>query len=203
MRSTRNLYAAVLMISAFGFATHAKADTLILGLNNTAGFENVAAGQTVSQNVQFSASANIDGFAFYLSDPSGAALTYAITDVTTSTTVFSETFDDTTLDATLTNIAIPESSKAWLELYMTPITINAGNDIYAFSVTGAGPLKVGINPTASTEIGVAPVGDLVLGLRVYDPPPASVTPEPSSLMLMGTGVLAIAGTMRRRLMQQS
>ena len=203
MRSTRNLNAAVLMISAFGFAAHAKADTLVLGLANTGGYQNVLAGQTVSQDVQFTATTNVDGFAFFLSDPSGAPLTYSITDLTKSTVVFSESFDDVTLNPALTSIAIPEGDKGWLELYTAPILINASSDVYAFSVTGVGALKVGVNPaTIATSIGVVPVDGLNLGLRIYDPPVAA-TPEPSSLMMMGTGVMALAGAMRRRLMQQS
>jgi hypothetical protein len=35
-----------------------------------------------------------------------------------------------------------------------------------------------------------------VGLRIYDPPPP--VPEPSSLVLMGTGILAAAGTLRRK-----
>ena len=118
----------------------------------------------------------IDGMAFYLSDPSGAPITYSITDLTTDSTLFSETFDDTTLNPSLTNIAIPEGKKDWLEAYLPPIMLAPGNDIYQFSLSGAGALKVGIDPTSTFDNGLEPEGGAVLGLRVY-----AITPEPESL----------------------
>jgi hypothetical protein len=202
MRLAKSLYLALLILMSFGFSAHAKADTLVLGLNTTSGVETIGPNETVSQNVAVSTNANVDGFAFYLTDPSGGALTYSITDLSTSAQVFKETFDDTTLDPALTNIAIPEGSKQWLELFLTPVTLEAG-DIYAFSVSGANGLTIGTNPTAFTQMGMAASGGLNLGLRVWDPPAPSVTPEPSSLMLLGTGVLAAAGAVRRRFVRNS
>jgi hypothetical protein len=198
MRLAKSLNFAVLVLSTFAFSTRAKADQVVLGLDTTETFESVGSNQTVSQDATVSTTTTIDGFAFYLSDTSGAPLTYSLTDLTSGTVLFTETVDDTTLDPTLTNIAIPEGTKQWLEVYMTPITLNGGSDIYAFSVSSAGGMKIGINPTAFTEVGMAPSGGLNLGLRVWDPPAPAATPEPSSLVLMGTGVLTAAGAMRRR-----
>lgn len=38
----------------------------------------------------------------------------------------------------------------------------------------------------------------IIDLTFATPPPSAVTPEPSSIALLGTGLLGVAGTMRRR-----
>jgi hypothetical protein len=205
MRSNKTLKTlsfAVLLFANFGLAARAKADALVLGLDQTQVVENVGANTTVGQDVVVNATTTIDGFAFFLGDPSGQALTYTLTDLTTSTVLFSETFDDTTLNPALTNIAIPVSGRNWLEVYMSPLTLVAGADIYEFSVSGAGGLRLGTDPTTLTELGLATSGDAEVGLRVWDPPSA-VTPEPNPLVLLGTGIMAAAGLMRRRLVAQA
>jgi hypothetical protein len=206
MRMMRSLNTAILVISALGLATRAKADVLVLGLDETIQIDSLGAGSTLTQDVQVSSTTTIDGLAFFLSDSTGKALTYSITDVTTGTLVLSDTFTNTAFTSTVTpgsiSESIPTGSKDWLELYTAPITLGAGsdlNDIYAFSVSGVGALKVGIDPTSFTEVGFSPTGDgTEVGLRVWDPPTA-VTPEPSSLLMLGTGILSAAGVLRRRL----
>jgi hypothetical protein len=47
------------------------------------------------------------------------------------------------------------------------------------------------------EVDFAPA-ELLTSLPLTGPPPTGVTPEPASLTLMGTGVLALAGVVRRR-----
>ena len=44
-----------------------------------------------------------------------------------------------------------------------------------------------------------PPAELLTNLPLTGPPPPGLTPEPSSLVLMGTGMLAFAGVVRRRL----
>ena len=203
MRVFSGLSLALVVLPVLSFPVLAKADTLVLGLQETTAVDSLSAGHTLSQAVSVSATTTISEFGFFLSDPSGNAMTYSITDVTTgSSLLFSQTINGTTLvgtDAGDISEAIPTGNKDWLDLFTGPVTLNAG-DIYDFSISGVGALKVGISPTASadTEIGLAPVGqDVELGLRVWDPP--AVTPEPSSLVLMGTGILAAAGAMRKRI----
>jgi len=175
----------------------ARADSLLLGLSQTSTVDTLLANTTLSQDVQASTDSTLDGMAFYLSDPSGAPITYSISDLTTSSTLFSETFDDTTLDPLLTSIAIPEGSKAWLELYLPPTLLPAGSDTYQFSVSGAGSLKVGIDPTSNLEDGLEPVGGSTLGLRLWGS--SAATPEPDALVLLGAGAafLSLAAIKRK------
>jgi len=189
----RRKYCLSLFLSVVGLILlplYANADSLVLGLDETT-YGRLAANTTLSQDVQVSAPTTVDGFAFFLSDPSGAPVTYSITDLTTGTTLFTETFDDTTLNPTLTNIAIPTGTRAWLEAYMPPLTLPAGGDIYQFSLSGAGALDVGVDPASSTGTGMEAVNGPTAGLRVWDPP--AVTPEPSPLIMLGTGFLALVG----------
>jgi hypothetical protein len=41
--------------------------------------------------------------------------------------------------------------------------------------------------------------DILTNVTVADPPPPSATPEPGALVLVGTGLLSLAGAVRRRL----
>jgi hypothetical protein len=191
------LFLSLFVIACMSFSIFARADTLVLGLDETSR-GTLGANTALSQDVQASANTTIDGFAFFMSDPSGAPVTYSISDLTTGSTLFSETFDDTTLDPTLTSVAIPVSQRAWVELYLpSPLTLDAGSDVYAFSISGDGALDVGENPTTSTEDGLAGVGSPEAGLRVWGLP--AVAPEPTPLILLGSGMLALFGVMSGRI----
>ena len=198
MQMKHCLYLSLFVIACMSFSIFARADSLVLGLDNTS-HGTLGANTLLSQDVQMSANTPIDGFAFFMSDPSGAPVTYSISDLTTGSTLFSETFDDMTLDPTLTNIAIPGVSKrAWVELYLSsPLTLAAGSDVYAFSISGEGALNVGENPTTSTEDGLEAAGSREAGLRVWGLP--AVAPEPTPLILMGSGILALLGVMGVRI----
>ena len=198
MQMKHCLFLSLFVVACMSFSIFARADSLVLGLDNTSRVT-LGANTALSQDVQASANTTIDGFAFFMSDPSGAPVTYSISDLTTGSTLFSETFDDTTLDPTLTSVAIPAvSQRAWVELYLSsPLTLDAGSDVYAFSISGDGALDVGENPTTSTEDGLAGVGSPEAGLRVWGLP--AVAPEPTPLILLGSGMLALFGVMSGRI----
>ena len=198
MQMKHCLFLSLFVVACMSFSIFARADSLVLGLDETSRVT-LGANTVLSQDVQASANTTLDGFAFFMSDPSGAPVTYSISDLTTGSTLFSETFDDTTLDPTLTSIAIPGVSKRdWVELYLpSPLTLDAGSDVYAFSISGDGALDVGENPTTSTEDGLAGVGSPEAGLRVWGLP--AVAPEPTPLILLGSGMLALFGVMSGRI----
>jgi len=191
----------MLSVALLALPPCARADTLLLALNQTSVVDTLSANASLSQDVQATSNSTLDGMAFFLSDPSGAPITYSISDLTTSSSLFSETFDDTTLDPLLTTIAIPEGAKAWLELYLPPTTLLANGDTYQFSLSGAGSLKVGIDPTSTQDVSLQPVGGSTLGLRVLGD--SAVAPELDSLLLLGTGAafLVFAGVKRKQWIQ--
>ena len=197
MQMKHCLFLSLFVIACMSFSIFARADSLVLGLDETSHVV-LDANTVLSQDVQASANTTLDGFAFFMSDPSGAPVTYSISDLTRGSTLFSEIFDDTTLDPTLTSVAIPVSQRAWVELYLpSPLTLDAGSDVYAFSISGDGALDVGENPTTSTEDGLAALGSPEAGLRVWGLP--AVAPEPTPLILLGSGMLALFGAMSGRI----
>jgi PEP-CTERM motif len=79
----------------------------------------------------------------------------------------------------------------------------------SFTVGGTSPYDVNLNDTWFFENAVKGPGnpwensielDCVTVSLATPPPAGSPVPEPSSLMLFGTGMLAVAGAFRRRLM---
>jgi hypothetical protein len=197
MQMKHCLFLSLFVVACMSFSIFARADSLVLGLDETSRVT-LGANTVLSQDVQASANTTLDGFAFFMSDPSGAPVTYSISDLTRGSTLFSEIFDDTTLDPTLTSVAIPVSQRAWVELYLpSPLTLDAGSDVYAFSISGDGALDVGEDPTTSTEDGLAGVGSPEAGLRVWGLP--AVAPEPTPLILLGSGMLALFGVMSGRI----
>jgi hypothetical protein len=211
MRSPRNVHFSLAFLALFGASAIAKADQLVFSLDQTMLPQSFSAGDGVAQAVDVTSTTNIDAFSFYVSQKGGGDVDYFIYDETTSTMV---------LDPTA--VAVVATPKTWAELTGIDVTLNAGSE-YLFGVYGDNQISVGMDPTTSVSVGLslptsgpdsyelaggtatALSGTINtqgfstddVGIRIYDPPPP--VPEPSSLVLLGTGILAAAGTLRSRL----
>ena len=211
MRSPRSIFYSLFVLAIFGSSAIAKADDLVFSLDQTYMPETFATGDGVAQAVYVDTTTNIDSFGFYVSQRNGGDLDYFIYDETTSTLVLGPT-----------SVAAQASPKIWDMLTGIDVTLDAGDE-YLFGVYGDNYITVGMDPLAysatglslptsgpdsyeltgsgvtalSGTINAAGLSTADVGLRIDDPPPP--VPEPSSLILMGTGILAAAGMMRSRL----
>jgi hypothetical protein len=211
MRFARPLRFALFVFAVFGLTAILHADDLSLTLTNPQSIDYLAAGTGIGQEVAMSQSLNISAFAFNLEAPKGGDATFMIWNSTNSTVVASVT------------VALTQGDTAgWVEAALAePVVLNAGSDYY-FSIIADTPVAVGADPESESGIGMSAVSDTTAGsiydysnfsnptpttsgegsvaLEVTDPPSAAA-PEPSSLALLGTGILAAAGVIRRRLHQ--
>jgi PEP-CTERM motif len=110
----------------------------------------------------------------------GSFLFFTITDITTNTTVFNEGF----LPSTTNSIFLPGGTLTAGDSYDYEIDDSDRDDV---SGTGA-PNDPQLGFDVRTD-----------GTFTTAPAVAAVTPEPSSLILLGTGILCLATLIRRRL----
>jgi hypothetical protein len=217
MRLIRGFTLALVILPVLSFPIYAKADSVVFGLTESQDPTTFHAGTGIGQSVLADTTMTIDQFGFDLSEKAGGNVNYFIYDETTSSLVLAP-------DA----VVAPTGAKAFTYLSGLSVTLDAGNTYY-FGVYGDNSISVNLDPTAFSgdglslattgpnsvsvsgdTIGAAMNGSPVLNvdglptddasLRVYSNDPPAVTPEPSSLVLLGTGILAAAGAMRKRLM---
>jgi hypothetical protein len=161
----------------------------------------LGAGAGIGQAVTVSESLSIDDIGFYLEKVPVGTVDYFIYDATTSS-------------VTLGPDAISAPAKGWDYLTGFSVDLTAG-DIYYFGLyDSTGSLDVDIDPKTDSfldglgipsgvssldftgDVPTTTAGSGDVALRIYGAP--DVAPEPSSLMLLGTGILAGAATLRRR-----
>jgi PEP-CTERM motif len=204
---------ALVALALSGSSIIAKADSATFSLDETKNPTSFAAGAGVGQAVYATSSVDVNSFGFFLDQRGGGDVNFFVYDATTSSVVLAP-------DA----VTAPSGPKDWTYLDGLTLALNAG-DVYFFGVYGDGAMSIGLDPTTSffsnglvlpatgptsfDFTGDTPTTALSgakndqglsttdVGLRVYDAP--SVTPEPNSLVLLGTGILAAAGVVRRRL----
>jgi hypothetical protein len=204
MRTLRNI--AFLMSFCFGLTLCAKADSLVLKLDGPSSYVVVGAGSGIAQAVTVSESLSIDDIGFYLTKAPTGTVDYFVYDATTST-------------LTLGPDAISSPTTDWNYLSGLSVNLTAGDTYYFGLYDSTGSLQVGKNPATSTFMdglgvpsGVSSLdftgdtptttaGPADLALRLYSNGYVDLAPEPSSLMLLGTGILAGAAVLRRKFMQ--
>jgi PEP-CTERM motif len=215
MRLIRGITLALVVLPVLSFPIYAKADSVVYGLTESQNPTIFGAGTGVGQAVFADQTMTIDSFGFDVSQKGGGNLEYFIYDATTSSLLLGPTA-----------VSVLNAPKQFTYLDGLSLTLDA-NNLYYFGVYGTGLMDINMDPTAfsgdglslptSAATSVNVTGD-VLGssldgtingqglstedasLRVFSNNPPAVTPEPSSLILMGTGILAAAGALRRRLM---
>jgi hypothetical protein len=91
------------------------------------------------------------------------------------------------------SVALSSSTEYWLAL--TPFD---SNSVVGWEQNGALYQPTAVNQSGSASSGWQGGANSSDQFAVYDTP-ASVTPEPGSFALLGTGVLGVVGAIRRRL----
>ena len=198
----RTLRFAAFMVVFLGTTLCAKADPVIFGLDQSGSEASFGPGAGVGQAVIASDDVYINDFGFYLDAIPAGTVDYFIYDKTTSSLILGPD-------------GVSAPAKGWDYLTGLDIELIAGDTYYFGVYDTAGTLYVGEDPTSSvftdglgisggvssvdfngtTPTGIAGASDVALRIESADP---SNAPEPSSLMLLGTGILAGAGVLRRK-----
>ncbi len=198
----RKVYVLALL-ALLCLGTSAFADT-IFDLSPTNGTTSRDAGNGTGQGVIVDTTQTINNMEFFLDAPDGANLKFFIYNGTNDSLLF------------LNSSSVgPIANQTWVSSPDFSYTLQAGNTYY-FGIIGDAHLDIGyIFPTISySNNGLTAVetgnsnysgfgvpifsgnGSAEIGLRLD----TTTVPEPGSIALLGSGVLGLAGVLRRKLM---
>jgi PEP-CTERM motif len=193
------------LVAVACLASAAFADNLVFDLSPANGFTSRDAGSGIGQGVSVTTTQTINDMQFYLNLPNGGDLKFFIFDSTNTNLLYLQ--EETGIGAS--------QNPAWISSPEFNYTLQAGSTYYFGVISDASasigyifpPINYSNNGLTALTSGNSnysgygePVfagnGAAEVALRLGTSP----VPEPGSMMLMGTGVLGLAGVLRRKLM---
>jgi hypothetical protein len=122
-----------------------------------------------------------------------------LNDAFISTNQFGYNFDLVSANLSFNSVSVPEGVRLWLNLYNA--VVPSGDPVYWDENSGAGCGGYQGNgdcPSSASESAVGTIPSEAFTI-VGQQSSGGTTPEPSSIMLLGSGILGLAGLMRRKL----
>jgi PEP-CTERM motif len=195
--------ALLALLAVLCFATSAFADQIVFDLSPATNFTSRGPGNGIGQGVSVQTTQTLSDMEFYLDMPNGGDLKFFIYDSTNTSLLFLNT---------VSNIA-PIQNPTWVA---SPVnfTLQAGETYYFGVISDANtdigyiypPINYSNNGLTALTSGNSnytgygvPVfsgnGAAQAALRLSES-----VPEPSSLVMLGAGVLGVAGMLRRKLL---